>query len=89
MFIFPTSSVGVELLFNRYTSSLIKIIGKWLIFWAVGIRLFTTGLRQIIKPKLISEGILGIKGRGVWQLVRELDLANISIYFYHYLLQLR
>ena len=48
-------------------------------FWAVGVRLLTAGARQIIKPGLTSEGILGIKGREAWQLVRELGFANVSI----------
>lgn len=63
---------------NNHTE-LIAVIGQWFIFWAVGVRLFTAGLRQIIKPQLTSEGILGIKSKETWQLVRELGFANVSI----------
>ena len=48
-------------------------------FWAVGVRLFSAGLRQIIKPGLTAEGILGIEGKESWILVRELGFANVAI----------
>ena len=42
-------------------------------------RLFTAGVRQIAKPGLTAEGILGIKDKASWQLVRELGFANTAI----------
>lgn len=79
MFIFPIVSLVIEVLVNKNHIALIELIGKWFVFWAIGVRLFTAGLRQIIKPGLTSEGILGIKGKDVWQIVRELGFANASI----------
>jgi hypothetical protein len=57
----------------------IALVGKYFVFWAVGIRLFAAGVRQVMKPGLTSEGILGIKGEESWVLVRELGFANIAI----------
>jgi hypothetical protein len=79
MFIFPIISIGIELIVNKNAVPLIDLIGKWFVFWAIGVRLFTAGLRQIIKPALTSEGILGIKTKEAWQLVRELGFANVAI----------
>ena len=79
MFIFPIVSIVIEILVNKNHSALIELIGKWFVFWAIGIRLFTAGLRQIIKPGLTSEGILGIKSKEAWQLVRELGFANVAM----------
>ena len=79
MCILPAVSVVVELIVNKHPGALIDLIGTWFVFWAVGVRLFTAGLRQIVKPGLTSEGILGIKGHAAWQLVRELGFANVSI----------
>lgn len=79
MFVFPLLSVVIEAVANKNHVALVALIGKWFVFWAVGIRLFTAGLRQIAKPGLTSEGILGIKGKEVWQLVRELGFANLAI----------
>ena len=43
-----------------------EVIGTWFAFWAIGVRLFTAAVRQVIKPDLTSEGILGISGREAW-----------------------
>jgi hypothetical protein len=79
MVIFPSVSTLIEALTHHDHAAVIDLIGKWFVFWAVGVRLLTAGARQIIKPGLTSEGILGIKGREAWQLVRELGFANVSI----------
>jgi hypothetical protein len=79
MFVFPIVSIAIDLLVGNNDAGAITIFGQWFIFWAVGVRLFTAGLRQIIKPNLTSEGILGIKSKEAWQLVRELGFANVSI----------
>lgn len=79
MFIFPIVSIAIDLLLGNNDTGLVAIIGQWFIFWAVGVRLLTAGVRQIIKPHLTSEGILGIKSKEAGQLVRELGFANVSI----------
>jgi hypothetical protein len=78
MGLFPVAATAIDAATHHH-EAVIDLIGKWFVFWAVGVRLLTAGARQIIKPGLTSEGILGIKGREVWQLVRELGFANVSI----------
>jgi hypothetical protein len=79
MFLLPILSILVEVIANKNHAALIPLIGKWFVFWAIGIRLFTAAARQIIKPGLTSEGILGIKGKEVWVIVRELGFANAAM----------
>ncbi|MCZ4499147.1 MAG: hypothetical protein JWQ74_1700 [Marmoricola sp.] len=78
MVVLPTGSVVVALADGGHGSTM-AVVGTWFVFWAVGVRLFTAGVRQVIKPGLTSEGILGIPGREAWLLVRELGFANIAI----------
>ena len=77
MFVFPVASVAIDLN-NGGDEKTMAVIGTWFVFWAVGVRLFTAGVRQVIKPGLTSEGILGIPGHEAWLLVRELGFANIA-----------
>jgi hypothetical protein len=79
MGVFPTATAVIDGFTHSDHAAVIDLIGKWFVFWAVGVRLLTAGARQILKPALTSEGILGIKGREAWQLVRELGFANVSI----------
>lgn len=79
MFIFPLASIVLEVLINKNPASAVDLVGKWFVFWAIGVRLFTACLRQIAKPELTSEGILGIKGKEARVLVRELGFANVAI----------
>ncbi len=79
MFILPMLSVLAEAFANKNHAALIALIGKWFVFWAIGIRLFTAGMRQIIKPGLTAEGILGIKDKAAWTVVRELGFANVGM----------
>jgi hypothetical protein len=79
MGVFPVVSAVVDGMTHSDHAAVIDLIGRWFVFWAVGVRLLTAGARQIINPGLTSEGILSIKGHEVWQLVRELGFANVSI----------
>ena len=77
MVVLPSASVGIALADGGHGSTM-EVVGTWFVFWAVGVRLFTAGVRQVVKPGLTSEGILGIPGREAWLLVRELGFANIA-----------
>lgn len=79
MFLFPVLSVVTEVFVNKNHANLILLVGKWFVFWAIGVRLFTAGIRQIVKPGLTAEGILGIKDKASWTVVRELGFANFCM----------
>ena len=55
-----------------------ELIGKWFIFWAIGIRLFTAGVSQASNPRFTA-GIFKMKSQESYVLIRELGFANISL----------
>lgn len=79
MFVFPISSALTELLIFESTAGIAFLIGKWFVFWAVGIRLFLAGLRQSVRPRFTAEQIFGIKSNEPLIMVQELGFANLSI----------
>jgi hypothetical protein len=78
MFVLPIGSIIAEMALNP-NSNIIFIIGKWFVYWVIGIRLFTVGIRQIIQPKFTAKDILGLNGTESWILVRELGFANTAL----------
>jgi hypothetical protein len=77
MFVLPIVSIFSELGASVPLST--ALIGKWFVFWAVGIRLLAAGSRQILQPKYTAENILGIKSADSLMLVRELGFANVAV----------
>ncbi len=78
MFVFPLVSIIVELL-SGSSSSYVFLVGKWFVFWAAGIRLFTAGLRQILQPQFTANKIIGVNDESSLIFVKELGFANSSI----------
>jgi vacuolar-type H+-ATPase subunit I/STV1 len=76
MLILPVISIAVDYKYHR-EPGLITSIGKWFIFWAIGIRLLLAGIRQTEKPAFTLAEIFHIKNRESEVIVRELGFANI------------
>ncbi len=55
------------------------LIGKWFVFWPVGIRLFIAGLRQATKPAFTAREIFHLKSDDSFPIIKELGFANISM----------
>jgi hypothetical protein len=83
MLLVPLFFVAGHVLLNQHgmltAATIIPIIAKWYVFWAVGARLGLAGLRQIFQPRYTAETILGIKSEESLLLVRELGFANTAI----------
>jgi len=79
MFVLPIVSLLVELFLFRSPLGIMSLIGKWFVFWAMGVRLFTAGLRQSTRPRFTAETILGIKGTEQFLIVQELGFANLAM----------
>jgi hypothetical protein len=58
MLIFPAASIVFELILQHRVLDA-QIVGKWFVFWAVGVRLLMAGIRQIVQPRYTAETILG------------------------------
>ena len=79
MLILPMASIALEAFVQHHGALDVAIVGKWFVFWAVGMRLFIAGLRQIVQPRYTAETILGVKDPDATLIVRELGFANTAI----------
>jgi hypothetical protein len=77
MFALPTLSVAIE--FEAHPAPLLLLVGKWFVFWAVGVRLVTAGLRQLFHPGFTAREIFHIEGDEALTLVRELGVSNFAV----------
>lgn len=78
MFVLPIGSIGVEVLaMNGRLDA--HLVAKWFVFWAVGGRLLTAGIKQIVDPRFTAKEILGLKSDESLVLVRELGFANVAM----------
>ena len=78
MFVLPIGSIAWTVGFGGMTFSLV-LVGKWFVFWSVGMRLVMAGVRQIFQPSYTAEVILKLKHAESHLLVRELGFANLGI----------
>jgi hypothetical protein len=79
MGVLPAASVVIEFGMQRGSADLVFLIGKWFVFWSVGIRLMLAGLRQIVNPEFTADAIFGVKEKAALTIVQELGFANLSI----------
>jgi hypothetical protein len=83
LLVLPLIFIGAQLSFHEQgvltVSSIMPVIAKWYVFWAVGARLSLAGLRQIFQPRYTAETILGIKSGDALLVVRELGFANLAM----------
>jgi hypothetical protein len=79
MLIFPAASIAIEVLLHNHAVFNVATLGKWFVFWAVGVRLLIAGVRQIAQPRYTAEAILGVKNSDAIIIVRELGFANTAI----------
>ena len=78
MLVLPAASVIVEALRLGGAADIMVLVGKWFVFWAVGVRLFIAGVRQVAQTQYTAETIFEIKDRAALAIVRELGFANLS-----------
>jgi hypothetical protein len=79
LFVFPLVSVAIETFrFNETLTNLV-LIGRWWTFWAVGVRLFLAGIRQVVQPRFTAEEIFAIPDPSALPIIREIGFANLSM----------
>ena len=78
MLVLPAASTVAEFLLTQGAAGWLPLIGKWFVFWAVGIRLLLAGFRQVFTPALTAD-LLKIKDPAAHTLVRELGFGNLAI----------
>lgn len=77
MLLLPLGSIAAEWALAP-APSLVLLTGKWFVFWAVGVRLTLTGLRQVAAPEFTAREVFRIEGKEALPLVRELGFANLA-----------
>ena len=78
MLVLPVISILLERM-NHHSLSVWTLIGKWFVFWAVGVRIFLAGVRQTTRPSFTATQIFHIPGTESFAIVRELGFGNLSI----------
>jgi len=79
MFVCPALFVVTEAAMSRHTVSVYFLIAKWYVFWAVGIRMFTAGVRQVLQPAFTAREIFGIQSAESYPIVREVGFGTLSM----------
>jgi hypothetical protein len=75
----PAVSVVAEFATSSVPADLIGLIGKWMTFWAVGVRLFLAGVKQTAQPSFTARDIFQIDDPHASGLVREIGFGNLSM----------
>lgn len=78
LLVLPAASVIVEMLV-RGGADIMQLVGKWFVFWAVGVRLLMAGLRQVARPQFTAEDIFALKDPAALAIVREVGFGNLAM----------
>ena len=81
LFILPAASVAIEALRSSHSFLDPVLVLRWWTFWAVGVRLFVAGIRQVVQPRFTAEEIFEIRDASVLPIIREIGFANLSMGF--------
>ena len=79
MLILPIASIVLVSVVLRTSKFDWSLIGKWFVFWAIGVRLFIAGVRQIIKPAFTAKEIFNISSEESFVIVKELGYSNFCM----------
>jgi hypothetical protein len=77
MLILPLASIVAEHALHPAIPITI-LVGRWFVFWSVGVRLTFAGLRQFFQPAYTARKIFHASSDDVLPLIRELGVANVS-----------
>jgi hypothetical protein len=77
MLVLPVASTLVDI--SAHEAGLTAAALKWFVFWAVGARLFTAGLKQVVDPALTARQIFEIEDPAASKLALEIGFGNLSI----------
>ena len=78
MLVLPIASVAIETVLLGTSPNIIHIFENWFIFWALGVRLFVAGFRQIVQPSFTAKQIFEIEDSKAHVVVQELGFANVA-----------
>jgi hypothetical protein len=79
MLILPLVSIAIDYYLHPSASSIVFLVGRWFVFWGVGVRLTLAGMRQFFQPSFTAKQIFHSTSEDVLPIIRELGLANFSV----------
>jgi hypothetical protein len=79
LFVCPLVSVAIEAFRLHVTLTSSVLIGRWWTFWAVGVRLFLAGIRQVVQPRFTAKEIFEIHDPSALPIIREIGFAKLSM----------
>ncbi len=79
LLVLPAASVLAERLILHSALEWMALIGRWFVFWPVGIRLFLAGAAQVVRPGFTARRIFDIHDPAALGIVREAGFANIAM----------
>lgn len=77
--VLPLVSIAVGHFLLHSPLPLTALLGKWFVFWAAGVRLFSAGLRQFFQPEYTAKQIFHMTTDEALPVVRELGIANVAV----------
>jgi hypothetical protein len=77
MAVLPVLSIVLEAKLGGH-SDVVILVGKWFVFWVVGVRLFVAGLSQAMNPRYTA-ALLDLKEATSLITIQELGFANIAM----------
>ncbi len=77
--VLPLLSLVVQRGTTRSDVGLLDAVFRWHVFWAIGVRLLSAGVRQIVQPSFTAREIFNIQGQEALPVVRELGFANVCL----------
>lgn len=78
MLFIPVISVIGEAMITT-SPDLIWLIAKWFVFWGIGVRLLTAGIKQALQPAFTARTIFRMESPDAEKLVSEIGYSNIAI----------
>ena len=78
MLVIPAISVLGEAMTGG-NSDLVWLVAKWFVFWGIGLRLLTAGIRQVMQPGFTARTLFRIEDPEADRLVSEIGFSNLAI----------
>lgn len=78
MAVLPLASIAIEALAFP-GPPLFALVGKWFVFWGVGLRLITAGLKQVLDPSFTAQRIFKLADPAANRIVVEIGHGNLAM----------
>jgi hypothetical protein len=75
----PVLSVVAETAWSSEGADVLIVVGRWFVFWPVGVRLLLAGVRQCLNPAYTAETIFGCRDPIARKLVVEIGFGNLAM----------